>query len=168
MDRVDEFQNFDLVTIDVANGQMDFEPGCSVEVLLPEEQLLVNDLVAGIMDFVNKLNLCTKPVAKLAASRLVEKLRLSSLPEDSVGTIAEGVLGRLNKVSQFSNDGDAAKAAELQIVEDIIRRIDSPMFKFLSGRKQEALAAINPAISGKVIRAAARICWPQVRAKLGV
>ena len=131
-----------------------------------EEKKLVDALVVRIITFVNELNIITKPIAKIAAKRLVEKLRLASLPEGSVGTIAQGVWAKLKNASDVA--GETCSEAEPRIVEDIMHKIDGPISKFINSSREKGMASIDPAMNGRVIRAAAAIAWPRVRAKLGV
>lgn len=170
-DRVEELADITFATV---------VPGMTgpnlylVEPLSQEEQGLVDNLVLRIMNFVNELNRLTKPIAKLAANRLVEKLRLASLPEGSVGTIAEGVWERLKNASDVLGEMDFISEAELQIVEDIMHRFDESdrlTPRFINSPKKvvlDSLASIDNSVNGRIIRAAAKIAWPQVKAKLGI
>lgn len=159
------FEERDLATV---------ESGMTGPSISHEEQGMIDNLVLRTMNFVNELNMLTRPIAKLAANRLVEKLRLASLPEGSVGTIAEGVWERLKNASDVPGEMDFISEAELHIVEDIMHRFsesDRLTPRFMSSPKKvalESLAAIDPSVNGRIIRAAARIAWPKVKAKLGI
>jgi hypothetical protein len=91
-----------------------------------------------------------------------------------VGTIAEGVWERLKNASDVPGEMDFISEAELQIVEDIMHRFsesDRLTPRFMSSPKKvalESLASIDTSVNGRIIRAAARIAWPKVKAKLGV
>jgi len=160
MAEIEELADIDLAT---ASEAFDHLP----ETLSQQESLLVEELVFTIMEFVNGLKY-SKPFAKAVAKRLLTKLKQAELKEDSVGFIAEGVWRRLSGVGGIMEEGsDDCRLAELRIVEDILHKADEVDF-FIRGLKQRILMSTGPDTSGKIIRAAARKSWPQIKAKLGI
>lgn len=173
-DGVDTFGNFDLAIVDVATDKADFMPTYSSETLLPEERVLADRLIMKLVTSIQQLGLIKKSGATIVAARLIEKLQMANLGEDSVGVIAERVWWRLMKVSELGNgippDGLNHKCSgeEVIIAESILHRVEGRAFLLIRDAWKEIVRTAGPEVSSRVIRTVAKEAWPQVRTSLGL
>lgn len=172
MAEIEELADITFATVDVPNTRANLRH--SPETLLPEERVLADRLITQLVTSVQKLNFFKKPLARKIADRLIEKLQMANLGEDSVGVIAERVWWRLMGVSGLGEntppDGldQNCSGKEVIIAENILHRVEGKAFFLIKDAWEDIVKAAGPNVSSRVIRTVAREAWPKVRAKLGV
>jgi len=126
------------------------------EELSIEERALADRLIPKLIESIKQLGMFKRTGAKMAAHRLVHKLKTASLKDDSVGVIAERVWWRLMKVSGLGDgippDSMDANCSgdEAIIAEDIIHKAESAYLLIRDTWKEIAREA-GPGVSSKVI-----------------
>ena len=172
MAEIEELADIPLVTGDIADTRANLRH--AAEELLPEERVRADRLITQLVTAVQKLNFLKKPVAREIADRLIEKLQMANLGEDSVGVIAERVWWRLMGVSGLGEstppDGldKNCSGSEVVIAENILHRVEGKAFFLIKDAWEDIVKAAGPDVSSRVIRTVAREAWPKVRESLKV
>ena len=167
-----ELADMNLTTGDVADELV--APRHSTERLSDEERILADRLIAKLVTSIQQLHVLRKTGAKMAVSRLMNKLQMAHLGEDSVGVIAERVWWRLMKTSKLGDgippDGldPNCSGDEVSIAESISHRTEGLAYRLIKETWEDMVREAGPDVSSKVIRIVAREALPMVRASLKV
>jgi hypothetical protein len=171
MAEIEELADIPLVTGEVPYNRANLRH--ATEKLSPDERVEADRLIDHLITSIQKLNFIRKTGAKMGVGRLLHKLQMAHLGEDSVGVIAERVWWRLMKVSELGDgippDGldPNCTGAEVGIAEDIIHKAEGKTaYLLIKETWEEMVRVAGPNVSSRVIRTVAREAWPKVRAGL--